>query len=555
MMDNRQIAEQLRQFADLLEIKGENAFRINAFRRAADTIDHLPESAAELARSRGLTAVQGIGAGIAAAVAEIVASGRYSATEELLGEVPSTLLTLLGIPGVGPKTVGRLYRELGITNLVQLESAARTAQLRQLKGFGARQEAKIQEGIAFLNRRTNRLSIGTALPLAERLADALSAQLGQPVRIAGSVRRGCETVGNLDLLAAVGEIGPIASALRAVPSVNEVEETDQAFVVGALENGASARVVAASPEWFGTEWIRWTGSRAHVAELVTLAGGDLPAAATEEAAYTAVGLAWIPPELREARGELGAAREGRLPTLVTLPDLKGDLHLHSRWSDGRASIRELAEAARARGYQYLSISDHSGGLRIAGGLDVERLRQQRREIDAVNEQVPEVRLLRSAEVEVHRDGTLDYPDDVLAELDIVVGSLHAGLRQPREDLMKRVTAVLRNPHVDMVAHPSGRIIERRQGADYDWDELFHVARETGTVLEINADPARLDMNDEHARAAAEAGVLVAIDSDAHDLASLDLVRFGIAVARRAWIGPDSIINTRPLPDLLAWLSR
>lgn len=555
-MNNHEIAEHLRQFADVLEIKGESVFRVVAYRRGAETIDHLPDAAADLVAQDRLTDVAGIGPGLSAAVRELVETGHYSAMEEVLGEVPSTLLTLLGIPGVGPKSVGRFYRELGITSLSQLESSARAGQLRALKGFGAKQEARILEGIAFLNRRTNRLSIGTALPVAERIADALREMLGTRVEIAGSIRRRCETVGNLDLLAAVASTEAIATALGVAPFVAEVEQADSAFVIAALHIGATLRVVAAHPSRFGTEMIRWTGSREHVATLTSLAGGDLPSDGTEEAVYESLGLPWIPPELREARGEIEAAGRIGLPPLVTVSDLQGDLHLHSQWSDGRATIPELAEAARARGYQYLSVSDHSGGLQIARGLDRQRLRQQRAEIDRVNGLVPEVRLLRSAEVEVHRDGRLDFPDEVLAELDIVVASMHSGLRQTtREQLTARLVGVLRNPHVDIVAHPTGRIIERRPGADYDWNEVFRIARETGTAIEINGDPARLDMDETHARAAAEAGVLISIDSDAHELASLDQVRYGVGIARRAWIGPGSVVNTRHLPELLAWLGR
>ena len=555
-MNNHEIAEQLRQFADMLEIKGESVFRVVAYRRGAETIDHLPEAAAVLVAEDRLTDVPGIGPGLAGAVRELVDTGRYSAMEEVLGEVPSTLLTLLGIPGVGPKSVGRFYRELGITSLSQLESAARVGQLRALKGFGAKHEARILEGIAFLNRRTNRLSIGTALPVAERIADALHETLGTRVEIVGSTRRRCETVGNLDLLAAVVATDALADAVRRAPFVSDVEQTDDACVVAALQIGATLRVVGADPGRFGTELIRWTGSRDHVGQLAALAGGALASAPSEQAVYASVGLPWIPPELREARGELEAAGHGTLPPLVSVSDLKGDLHLHSQWSDGRATVLELAEAARSRGYQYLSVSDHSGGLRIARGLDVERLHQQRGEIDRVNAIVPEVRLLRSAEVEVHRDGRLDFPDEVLAELDIVVASMHSGLRQAsREELTARLVGLLRNPHVDIVAHPTGRIIERRPGADYDWDEVFHVARETGTAIEINGDPARLDMDETHARAAVDAGVMISIDSDAHELASLELVRYGVGIARRGWVGPQSVVNTRPLPDLLAWLGR
>jgi DNA polymerase (family 10) len=275
----------------------------------------------------------------------------------------------------------------------------------------------------------------------------------------------------------------------------------------------------------------------------------------ENALYDALGLTWIPPELRERADDIQLFRDGQSPPLVSLNDIKGDLHLHSNWSDGHATITEMAEAARQHGYEYLSISDHSGALGVANGLDIDRLRRQRVEIDRVNELVPEVRLLRASEVEVRRDGSLDFPDEVLAELDLVVASLHSGLNQTRDELTRRIGRVMQNPHVDIVAHPTGRIIERRPEASYDWDEVFRVARETGTAIEINANPARLDLKDSLARAAREAGVLLVIDSDAHDVGSLDLMRYGVAVARRAASGPDSILNTRPLAALLDWLDR
>lgn len=552
---NARIAELLRQYADLSEIKGENVFRINAYRRAAEAIAHLPEPAADRAAAGTLTEVEGIGAGLAAAIDEIVRTGHYTPLDEILDEMPSTLLTLLGLPGIGPKTVGRLYHEVGITNLAQLQEAARNGRLRSLKGFGAKQEARILEGIAFLNRRSNRFSIGMALPLATRLADELHARLARRVEIAGSVRRGCETVGNIELVVEAENLGAVAQVLGALPSVVSVEQATPEQLRAELHAGVGLRVVVARSERFGTALIQWTGSRSHVDALGERAGGELPDVDNEAALYEALRIPWIAPALREDRGEIAAAERGELPRLIEVADLRGDLHLHSTWSDGHATVEELALAARSRGYQYLSISDHSGGLAIARGLDVERLRAQRREIERINELVPEVRLLCAAEVEVHRDGSLDFPDEVLAELDLVVASLHSGLRQPKPELMRRILGVLRNPHVDIVAHPTGRIIDRRPGADYDWDEVFQVARETGTVIEINGDPARLDLSDEHARLAAESGVTLSIDSDAHQLAGLDNVDYGVLVARRAWIGPQSVINTRSLDELLAWLDR
>jgi DNA polymerase (family 10) len=310
-------------------------------------------------------------------------------------------------------------------------------------------------------------------------------------------------------------------------------------------------VLVAPASHAGSAWIAATGSQAH---LDALGGASaLPAAATEEACYAALGLAWIAPELRENRGELEAARAGKLPELIELADIGGDLHLHTTWSDGSGSILDMAHSAAARGYAYLAICDHSGGLGIANGLDAARLAEQRAEIERLRADAP-VRLLAGSEVEVHRDGRLDFEDEVLAGLELVVASLHSGIRQDRETITERICRTLANPNVDIVAHPTGRLIERRQGADYDWDAVYAAAKQASTALEINADAARLDMREEHARRAFESGCLIAIDSDAHHAESLANIRYGIGIARRAWVEPRQVVNTWPLDELLAWLA-
>lgn len=554
MNDNAAIADQLRMYANLIEINGENSFRVSAFRRAADTVASLDVPVEKLVREGKLTIVPVIGPGIAAALTELVESGHFGALDDVLGDVTATLLTMLDIPGVGTKTVARFYHELGITDIVQLETCARLGELRKLKGFGAKQETRILEGIAFLNQRSGRLSIGTALPIAETIVRELSEQNSVSASIAGSVRRMCETVGNIDLVVAGTGDTALASALAACSGIVEVRSIQPSLVVAAHSNGVQIRVKTTDSATFGTELTRWTGSSDHIERLMR-GRNELPEAATEALLYTELGLQWIPPELREWHDATDLARNNALPSLVTVEDIRGDLHLHSDWSDGHGTILEMATAARDRGYEYLSISDHSGGLAIAHGVTVDRLREQRVEIERVNDLVPEIRLLKASEVEVHLDGSLDFPDEVLAELDLVVASLHSGLSRSREDLTARIVRVLRNPHVDIVAHPTGRIIDRRPGGSYNWETVFRVARETGTALEINSNPARLDLRDTRAREAHIAGVTLVIDTDAHDLRSLDLMRYGVGVARRAGIGPDAILNTRPLKSLLAWLSR
>lgn len=552
-MDTSTIVRILTSYADLLEIAGENVFRAQAYRRAADALEALGEPL-ESADEGFLLTLPGVGPGTAAAIREIIDTGRLAALDELLQRVPESLLTLLDISGVGAKTAGRLYRELGVTSLVELRQAAESGRVRALKGFGAKQEQRILDGIAFLQSRDDRLNIGEALPTAELIAALLSERLDTRVAIAGSVRRGKETVGDLNLVALAQDATRVGVALAALPELAQVEPSAPDLLQATLPNGVPVRLALTGPDRFGTALVRWTGSRAHVEQLVARFG-ELPTAPDEESLYASLGLSWIPPELRQGQDEIELAAEHRLPNLITVQDLRGDLHLHSNWSDGHATIEQLAEAAVARGYQYLSISDHSDALVVANGLSIERLRAQWRLIDEVNQRVPGVRLLRAAEVEVRRDGSLDYPDQVLAQLDLVVASLHSGLRASRDELTRRIVRVLRNPHVDIVAHPTGRIVGHRPEAEYDWDEVFRVARETGTALEINANPSRQDLKDTLARAANDAGVRLAIDSDAHNLPSLDLVSYGVGLARRAGIEAHAVVNAQPLPDLLTWLQR
>jgi DNA polymerase (family 10) len=360
----------------------------------------------------------------------------------------------------------------------------------------------------------------------------------------------CVTVGNIDLVAIGAEPDTVLKLVETLPDVARVIERDGPTSTFDLQQGITLRVRVTVPERLGNAMLEMTGSAGHLLKLGDLA--TLPDAASEEACYAALGLPFIEPELREDRGELEAAREGRLPRLIEVADLRGDLHLHTTWSDGRATPLEMARAAAALGYEYLGITDHSGGLGIAGGLRPERLVEQRIEIDGLRDVSP-VRLLAGSEVEVHRDGRLDFEDGILAGLDIVVASLHSGLRQPQAEFTDRMCVTIRNSNVDIIAHPTGRLVERRQGADIDWPRVHAAARETGTVLEINADPARLDMDDEAARLAFEAGCLISIDSDAHHPESLANVIYGVGVARRAWIEPRQVVNTWPVSELLAWL--
>ena len=551
-MKNEDVAKLLSQFADLLDIKGESGFRVNAYRRGADTVKRLDEPVQQLVDEGRLIDVKGIGKGLASNIEDILEQGQFPDLEELQDEIPGTLLTIVAIPGIGAKTVGRFYRELGITNVEELEHAVEEDRLTALKGIGNKQVQRITEGIEFLRQRTGRISIGTALPAARDISRAIGESLGTRAEPVGSVRRYAETVGNIDLLVESTDSDSITTVLKDRFKASEIEIEPADRVRAQIPMVGSLVIFLSDAEHWGSDSIRYTGSSEHVDAL------GLPesvSATSEAAAYETLDLPWIAPELREHRGEIQAAREHRLPELVELRQIRGDLHMHSTWSDGRASVRELAERAIELQYEYIAIADHSHGLAVANGLDAERLREQRKEIEEVRAGYPSLTIFCANEVEVRRDGTLDHADEVLAELDLVVASLHSGRNMPKEELTERVIGAIRNPHVDVIAHPTGRIVEQRPPAEYDWERVFEAAAETGTVLEINANPARLDLPEHLVAQAVEAGVSIAINSDAHNLRGLDVMEFGVGIARRAWLSSEHIVNTWPLDRVEQWLGR
>ncbi len=557
---NPAIAALLREYADLLELRGESAFRTAAYRRGAEAIaaHALPVAALSAAE---LQEIEGVGKGIAAATGEIARSGTFGPLEEARRIIPASVLRFTALPGVGVKTAARLYEFLGVATLDELRAADATGRIGTTKGLGARVEHTIREGLAQLDVYAGRFPLGATLPLAERLRDLLRARGVPRVSLVGSLLRWTETVGNIDLLASGPDPAAILDAFGALPPVAAIVAREADTIRVTLADGLEARLTVVAPERWGTAMVARSSTEGHRAALRELAaarglGDPFERAFAEEADfYAALGLPLLLPELREGRGEVAAARDGRLPRLITRADLRGDFHSHSTWSDGSATIAQMAEAAIARGHAYLGVSDHTHGLAMIGGLDETRIREQWREIDRLNAELAPFRLLKSAEVEIRRDGALDLPDAVLAELDIVIASLHNGLRDDRAAVTGRLLGAINNPHVDIIAHPSGRIVGGRAGADYDWDAVFAAAAATGTALEINAAPERLDLSDEHARGALAAGVTLTIDCDAHEPANLDLLPFGLAVARRAWTPPERVLNTRGLEEVLAWTRR
>jgi len=545
---NSAVADVLARHGRLLEIAGESPFRARAFTRAADSLRLYPERVAVVAAEGRLREIPGIGEGIASAIVQILQTGSFEAHLHLAARIPETLAELTAIPGIESKTALRLHSELGVDSLAALEAALVSGQVRAARGLGARAEAAMLAGIETVQRRSGRMRLCSALPAARAFMAALSAlRPNDAVVLAGSARRWEVTVGDLDFVVGSTDIRATGAAISSLAMVTEFEWPSQQSMRVVLVSGQQADVYLSPPAALGTALVRATGNAQHLERL-----GAIPdQAATEEEVYASRGLPYIPPELRSGREEF--QRFADIPSLVTLGDINGEFHAHTTWSDGSASVREMADAAAARGYSLLAITDHSKGLAVAGGLDVERLRLQRFEIDDANGEFA-VRLLAGAEVEVHRDGSLDFDDETLGGLDVVVASLHSGLRQPRDELTARLIRVLENPNVDIIAHPSGRLIERREGGDFDWDRVFAVAARTGTALEINADPARLDLDPTHAYSASQAGCLITINCDAHHPSGFSLMEYGVAMARRAWLKPDQILNCWSPARIVEWLS-
>lgn len=570
-MDNRQIAAIFARMADILDIQGENPHRIMAYRRAAENIAALSRPLEEIWRAGELDSIPGIGKTLAEKIDELMRTGRLEAYEKLRAQVPDGVVEMLQVPDVGPRKAALFWKELGITSIAELEEAARAGKLRSLPGMGVRSEEKVLAGIEALKRRSGRIPLGTAWELARALLEPLRELPGVvQAAPAGSLRRMRETVGDLDLLVAAEDPEPVMARFRSLPQVAEVLLSGTTKTSIRTHDGYQADLRVLPPARWGTALQYFTGSQAHNIRLRGLAqdrglslseyaikreDGTEILCATEEEVYAALGLPLIPPELREDRGEIEAALAGRLPDLLELSDLQGDFQFHTTLSDGRASLWEMAQAARAAGLKYAVVSDHSRGLGVAHGAGPEELRRQRAEVEEVNRRMGGTfRVLTGVEVEVRADGSLDLPDEVLAELDIVVAALHSGLRQPREQFTARAIAALRHPHVDILAHPTGRLLGQREGADIDLEAVLRAAAETGKAVEINAHPWRLDLNDVGIRRAIELGVLLAISSDSHDPEDFGLLHFGVAMARRGWASPAHILNTRSAEEVLAWAS-
>ncbi|MFD3166218.1 DNA polymerase/3'-5' exonuclease PolX [Herpetosiphon sp. NSE202] len=555
MLSNQAIAQVFADIADALEVIGENRFRLAAYRRASDTLAAQTTSLASLREQGSLTSLPNIGEASAAIIGELLDHGHSALADQLLEKVPPGLLQILRVPEIGPKTAARLFRDEGIQDLEALFAAAQDGRLAKIKGFGAKSAAKVLSALEALQNQVLRLRLVDALPVAEELSAAL-AELPSvsAAQVVGSTRRYQASVGDLnfvvatlDAAATYAAIGALAQVAQATPSAHGIQLL--------LHNAMNAWVVAVEPNQWGSALVYWTGSANHVADLNQLAEAqnwqldpsNLPDFADEAALYQALGLDWITPELREGWGEIALAQAKQLPTLLEQSAIISDVHWHTTWSDGGASLREMVLAGIAKGYRYMAVADHSAYLGVTGGLDGERLLSQRAEIDELNQQLAaeghDFRLLQSCEVDILPDGSLALPDEVLAKLDLVVASPHVALRQARAESTARMLRAINNPYVTIIGHPTGRILNGRAGADYDMAQIIAAAAATGTVLEVNAGPERLDLDAVHVRAALAAGCNISINTDAHATAGFNNLFYGVVTARRGGVSNQQVINT------------
>ncbi len=572
-MNNKELADTFTLIANLLEIKGEVIYVTLAYRKAAENLSTLGRDANEYWKEGKLREIPGVGKAIAEKIDELLRTGQLEFLEKLKQEVPVGLAEWLQIPGLGPKKAARIWKELGITSMAELAEAAKEGKLRSLPGMGAKSETQILAGIESLSRRSGRIPLGRAFPLAQEIISALKKVLGvSAAEPAGSLRRMRSTVGDLDILVAARESAPVMEAFTTLPGVVRVLGKGETKASIEFGDGVRAQVWVHPPERFGTALVYATGSKEHNVRLRELAldlglslsehafaktdGSGEILCATEQEVYKTLSLPWIPPELREDRGEVQAAKTHKLPKLIEIKDIKADLQTHSTWSDGKLSMLEMARAASKRGIKVIAFTDHSVSLGVTNGLSMKRHAEQQAEIKKVQKELGEsILVLHASEVEIKADGTLDYPDEFLASLDLVVASLHTSLRQPRAKVTERVLNAIRNPHVDIIGHPTGRLIPDREGADLDMDAVLAAAAKSGVALEINASPYRLDLDDVYARRAKELGIPLSINTDSHSEADFNMLPFGVAIARRAWLTAEDVINTWPTEKLLGWLKK
>jgi len=559
--------------ADLLELKGENVFKIRAYQRAARAIEYLPkEIEIMLQAGEDLQTIPGVGEAIAKKTIELVNTGKLGAYEELKAQFPEGITRLLEIPGIGPKTANRLSTELGIMSVDELEKAIKDGRVAKLFRLGDKTADNILQQIQALRRKDQRIPIGAALPVVDEVLDALGKLPGvKNLTAAGSLRRFKETVGDIDLMGTADNPEEVINAFVNLPQIREVVAKGPTKATVILPGGLQADLRMVEHDSFGSLLQYFTGSKQHNITLRTreqkrglklseygitdVKTDKLEKFATEEAFYRRLGLQYIPPEIREDQGEIELAEKGEVPKLIELSDIKGDAHIHTDWSDGHDSIEDMAKAAKALGYQYLAITDHSAGRGIAHGLSEERLKKQIKEIKRLNEQLKGIHIFTGTEVDIRADGSIDLPQKLLADLDVVIAAIHSAMNQSQEQTTKRLIGAIENPHIDIIAHPTCRLLGEREPVAVDLEAVFRAAIKYNKALEINAMPSRLDLKDIHIYRARELGVKLIMGTDSHCMAHLGFMRFGIGIGRRGWCQAKDILNTRPIKEILAFLRK
>ncbi len=571
-MKNQQIADIFNRIALLLELRDDNPFKIRAYRRAALNIENLTDSIEEIARKDQLEEIPGIGKDLALKIKEFIATGKVHHQEELQKKIPEGMVALIGVPGIGPKTAKQLYDAFKVTSLKELERLAKTHKIAGLPGIKEKTEENILRGIEFSKKGTDRRPLGVVLPVAEEVLSYLrKLKEVQKVEIAGSLRRRRETVRDIDILTTSSNPKKVMEVFIGLPGVKEVLSHGETRSSVTLEQGIQMDLRVVEPESYGAALAYFTGSKAHnirLRELGVRKGLKINeygifevktdkriGGAEEEDIYRILGLPYIPPELREDTGEVEAAMEGRLPHLVELSDIRGDFHVHTRQSDGNNTILEMALAAKRAGREYIVITDHTKSLGIARGLNEEALLAQKKEIAEVNRELKGFTVLHGAEVNILSDGTIDIEEAVLAQLDFVVASIHSGFMQSREQLTRRAVKALQNPNVDVLAHPTGRLLGEREGYDIDLDQVIKAAKKAGKALEINAYPVRLDLTDISSKKAKEAGVKLVIATDSHQTDQLRFMEYGVGVARRGWLEKKDLLNCLTVKELQKELNK
>jgi DNA polymerase (family 10) len=569
---NKEIARIFNEIADFLEIKGELSFKINAYRRAAQNIENFSKDISELYKEDKLHTIPGVGKELAEKIKQFIETGKVKKHEELKAEIPAGLLEIMKVPGVGPKKAKLFYEKLKIDSIDKLEEAALSHKLSTLPGIQKKTEENILKGIEFLKRSSGRIPLGKALPLSQRIIEyLLQKKVVERAEACGSIRRRKETIGDIDIL------GISPKPEKAMEAFTKMEIVKEVLAKGAtkssviVEDNIQVDLRIVDKDSFGSALQYFTGSKEHNIKLRELAikkglkineygvfdvkTDKKIAGKDEEDVYKAIGLPWIPPEIREGGEEIELAIHGRLPELVELEDIKGDLHVHSKWSDGTASIEEIAIRAKEMGLKYILITDHTKGLGVAGGLDEEEISEQIKEIDSLNKKLKGVRILKGIEANIQNDGSLDVSDEVLKSLDMVIASIHHGFKNPPDVLTKRMVKAIENPCVEVIAHPTGRILGERDAYEIDIDEVMSACKKNGVALEINAYPLRLDLNDILSRRAMEKGIMLSIGTDAHQIDQMSYLTYGVYVARRAWLKKENLLNCMELDELMRYLKK